>query len=90
MYRPSSACVKCEFGDGIALLDKNTNEYFSLNAVGAAVWTAIETAPNGRIDIDGIVSAVAADFDITESECRSDINGFLDAMQHAKLIEAEA
>jgi hypothetical protein len=79
----SGNVVTTDLGDGLALLDLRTNQYFSLNDVGAFVWQELQT-PKRR---DEIVHAVTAQYEISAAECASDIDVLLQEFRDAALVE---
>jgi hypothetical protein len=79
----SDKVVAAELGEGLALLSLTTNEYFSLNDVGAFVWRALQT-PKPRRDI---VRAVMEVYEVAESACAADIDRLLEDLRHAALAE---
>ncbi|WP_208347734.1 PqqD family protein [Pseudaestuariivita rosea] len=82
-YKISSSAMGCELQDGWAILDMNTNQYFSLNPVGRTVW---QTLTDGA-DFDQICKAVQDDFNVDADTCRNDIKQLLDDLERQKLIE---
>ncbi len=77
----SKDAVACEFGDGIALLDLNSNCYYSLNKVGAIVWNEIQAPAR----FDAVVSAVMDVFDVDSKKCSAEIKVLLDSLADAGL-----
>lgn len=79
----SGNVVTTDLGDGLALLDLRTNQYFSLNEVGAFVWQMIQT-PRRR---EEIVHAVTEKYEVTPEDCSGDIDTLLADFENAALIE---
>lgn len=79
----SDRVVAAELGEGLALLSLTTNEYFSLNDVGAFVWRSLQT-PRPRRDI---VRAVMEVYEVAESACAADVDRLLEELRHAALAE---
>ena len=101
-YRCSATVMACAFGEGIALLDANSNTYFSLDPVGAVVWNAMsrdggsasgvdpsQTDPSS-VALDELCDAVAAEFDVAPETCRPDIVALLGELRTHGLCEAVA
>ena len=82
-YRAFSNCVACDYADGIAVLNLQTNIYYSLDPVGATVWAAL--VPGA--DIATIVAAVTEEFDVTAEVCKPDIESLLSDMAAQNLVE---
>jgi len=79
----SDKVVAADLGEGLALLNLSTNEYFSLNDVGAFVWHELQT-PKPRADI---VRAVMEAYEVAESACAADIDLLLEELRNAALAE---
>ena len=71
----------CGLGEGLALLNLGTNEYFSLNEVGAFIWRVLQT-PRARADI---IRAVMEAFEVAEDACAADIDFLLEELKNAAL-----
>ena len=94
-YRPAAHVMACPFGEGTALLHGGTNTYFSLDPVGATVWSAMtgEAGAGGAPDgvarsLDELCDAVAGEFDVDAATCRPDIEALLQALLAHGLCEA--
>ena len=77
--------VVTELGDGLALLNLKTNEYFSLNEVGAFVWGVLQTPrPRGEI-----VRAVTEKYEVAPEVCAPDVDLLLEDLRNAALAEQQ-
>ena len=85
-YKSNPNCIVCAYGDGIAVLNQHTSDYFSLDPVGAAIWEVFERATGGAT-LDDAVKAVTEKFDVTPQVCRPDVASFLGTLEAANLIE---
>ena len=52
------------------------SSYFSLNAVGTAIWSLLETPTS----LESLVKALSSRFAISEDECRLEVKSFLDKL----------
>lgn len=78
-YIASSACVACDVDQGIAILDLQSNTYFSLDPVGASVWRSIASPAS----LDDLAQGIADEYDVTPDACRGDIADLLaDLLKH--------
>lgn len=77
--------VSCDFGDGLALLDLRSGQYFSLNAVGAFIWSQLAKP----ITVGALLRAMLAHYDATEARCASDLEAWLGKMVRSKLIKTD-
>lgn len=66
------------------LLDLVSEQYFSLDEVGAAVLAAILKEPS----LDAAVEALRNDYEVDADELRADIKDLIVALTDAELIEA--
>lgn len=71
-------------GDETILLDLETGTYFTLNAVGAVVWKALEA----KTGLDAIVDEVLDRFEVDEATARADIDEYLAALVAEGLVSA--
>lgn len=78
----SQDCAACAFGDGIAVLDLKSNQYFTLNPVAAAVWSGIEKGASE----DDLVDRVLADFAVDRATCAQDVADLIDTLARAGLV----
>lgn len=82
-YVTSPACVACDVEQGVAILDLQTNTYFSLDPVGASIWHAM-AAP---VSLDQLAEGIAAEYAVTPETCRGDIADLLDDMMKHGLVQ---
>ena len=82
-YIASRDCVACEVEQGIAILDLQSNTYFSLDPVGASVWQAMGTP----ISLDELAEGIAAEYAVAPETCRGDIADLLDDMMKHGLVQ---
>lgn len=82
-YVASQNCVACDVEQGIAILDLNSNTYFSLDPVGASVWRLIEAPAS----LDRLAEGVAAEYDVSPDDCRADIADLLNDMLKHGLVQ---
>jgi coenzyme PQQ synthesis protein D (PqqD) len=75
--------VSCELAGGAALLDLRSGTYFSVNPVGAHVWSLLR-APVAVSDIHG---ALAARYDVEPAQCYADLIELLQELAEAGLIK---
>jgi hypothetical protein len=75
--------VATELGDGLALLNLRTNEYFSLNDVGAFVWGELQS-PQSR---DALIRAMTEKYDVSADICANDLDLLLEDLRNASLAE---
>ncbi|WP_052341493.1 PqqD family protein [Salinarimonas rosea] len=85
----SPSCVECDFGDGLVVLDLESNTYFRLDAVGTVVWRAL-SEPGETRTLGDLVARVTSTYDVDEARCRSDLSGLLERMAERRLVRLSA
>ena len=75
--------VSCAFGEGLALLDLSSGQYFSLNPVGAFIWSQLSRPTT----VGELRRAMLAHYDAPEARCASDLDAWLGQMARSKLIK---
>lgn len=83
----ASECIVCEYGDGLAILDRKSNNYFSIDAVGISIWKRLNEDPAEGCSMDEIVAAITDEFEVSREVCVSDIRSFLHELERARLVE---
>ena len=85
IYRAISAdtVVSTNLGDGTALLDLRTNQYFSLADVGTVIWRSLQTPRT----LDEIVDEVLAVYEVDRADCAQDVDVLLGELIGADLVE---
>lgn len=85
----SASVAMSEVDGGAALLDLESNTYFSLNRTGAVIWRAIETPAL----LDDVCAAVAERFVISSEKCRPDVAQLVEQLigsRLARVVDAPA
>lgn len=83
VYVATDDILATEVDDERVVLDRETETYYGLNAVGAFLWERLEEPRT----VEELEAATATEFDVTKAECRDDIHEFLIDLQEADLIE---
>ena len=79
--------VACEVGGEAVILHLDDGIYYSLNPVGAHVWTLLQQPRSS----EELVQHVLAEFEVDEQRCRMDIEALLEALRlRALIVSAEA
>lgn len=77
-YQPNEGVMASQVGDEAILLDLGSGIYYSLNAVGAPIWTGLT---GGKCHAE-IVDTLVAEFDVTPAVAARDVESFI-----AQLVE---
>jgi hypothetical protein len=75
--------VSCELASGAALLNLDSGIYYSLNEIGARIWTLVQ-APKS---VDDICHVIEGHYDVTPERCYSDLVTVLAHMAEAGLVK---
>jgi hypothetical protein len=71
--------------DGAVILDLQQGRYYSLNGVGAEIWSQIES---GR-SLPEIETHIKDSFGATDDVVRTDVAAFLDDLLRKKLVDVQ-
>ena len=72
--------------NGVLLLDMEDHFYYSLDRLGAQIWTTIETSPTG-IAFDDILDALETHFDTPRNQLADDLRVRLQQLRALGFIE---
>ncbi len=72
--------------DGSVLINLRSGKVFSLNGVGAKVWSMIESGAS----YDGVLDALSHEYNLPSAELRSDLDGFLKELSRKDLLQLTA
>lgn len=81
-YVCSEDCVSCPTEDGVALLDLQSNTYFSLDPIGAVIWEQLSEPSS----VEHLTAAVLREYDADPDVCRRDISDLLSDLVTHKLV----
>lgn len=79
---PSPSVRESNGPDGAVLLDIQQGICFSLNPVGAKIWTLLKE----RKSMDEIIASLVKDFDVPEEQVRSDVAEFASLLNQKGLL----
>lgn len=85
LFRANEDVVVCDLGEGLALLNLETSTYYSLNAVAAAAWEALQRP----ITHEQLTDNICRKFDVARPTCVGDMNKLLENLSEARLVRAE-
>ncbi|WP_282096364.1 PqqD family protein [Epibacterium ulvae] len=86
-FQAKATVVDADMDGDRALLDLEENTYFTLNPTASTIWAAISEPQPLQV----LVTEVTEKFDVSEEECRSDVEALLQDMVAANLVnEVEA
>lgn len=77
-------CTVREIGEGLVILVPEVTTTHSLEDLGAFIWSRID----GKRDLNGVLAAILAEYDVDEETARGDLLAFVDELVEAKLLLA--
>jgi hypothetical protein len=69
--------------DGSVLINLQSGKVFSLNGVGAKVWTMLEQGAS----FDGVIDALSREYNVPKAELRNDLDGFIEDLAQKDLLQ---
>ena len=75
--------VETEIDGETVVMELETGDFFSLSGSALAIWQLID----GTRDRASLAAAVAAEYQLTESQLAGEIDAFVADLQAAKLVE---
>lgn len=81
-YQAMPDIVDCDIGGERALLELESNTYFTLNMTAAEIWVALSEPKT----VDALVGVVTEKFDVTDATCRNDVETVISQMLAAKIV----
>ena len=78
--------VSTVLDDGAVLLNLATGQYYSLDVVGARMWTLL--TEHGQVEL--AVQTMVAEYEVGEDEVRRDMLRLIEELAEQGLLKAEA
>ena len=75
--------VETEIDGETVVMELETGDFFSLSGSALSIWQLID----GTRDRASLAAAVAAEYQLTESQLASEIDAFVADLKAAKLVE---
>jgi len=75
--------VSCDLGGEAAILNLKNSVYYSLDPVGARVWTLLQKPQS----VNELRDQIVQEFDVTPEKCESDLLTLLDKLMAEGLLE---
>lgn len=82
MYIVPDRVVAAPVPEGVAILNTQTNRYYTLNSVGEFIWRGLCAGQSG----EDIISGLAETYDVGLDRARSDLSSLLSKLEDAGLI----
>ena len=72
--------------DGSVLINLQSGKVFSLNGVGAKIWTMLQSGAS----FDGVLDALSREYNLPSTELRNDLDGFIQELARKDLLKVTA
>ncbi|WP_426267485.1 PqqD family protein [Sphingomonas sp. LHG3443-2] len=82
-YRRTAATMSTEVGDDVVALQADRGFAYGMEQVTASVWKLLEQPR----DLDALVGALTAEYEVDEDECRHEVGALLERMTAEGLVE---
>ena len=82
-FRRTPATMSTEVGDDVVALQAERGFAYGMEDVTASVWKLLEQPR----DLDSLVGALMAEYDVDEGQCRTEVGALLDQMAAEGLVE---
>jgi hypothetical protein len=82
-FRRTTATMSTEVGNDVVALQAERGFAYGMEEVTADVWKLLEQPR----DLDSIVARPSADYEVEESQCRSEVGALLERMTAEGLVE---
>lgn len=83
VYQASTKHLYSEIDSEAVILDVNSGTYFGLNEVSNQIWQWLQNpTPQAKL-----LQLLLAEYDVSESQAETDLEGFLKEMLNSGLIE---
>jgi len=82
-YRASSQVASVGHGDKVVLLDLRSEQYYSLDDVGAKIWHIMAETPSS----EEIATKLAEAYDAPVDIIRQDVDAFVNGLVRDRLVE---
>ncbi len=77
-------CVVREIGEGLVILVPDTSTTHSLEKLGVFVWNQLD----GQRDLAAVLTAIVAEYEVSEDTARDDLLAFVDELTKAGLLQS--
>ena len=63
-------------------MDTKTGDYLGINAVGTHIWNLLA----GSKSVQELVADLTSSFEVTESQCHTEVENFLSDLEKRKMV----
>lgn len=74
-----------QLGQELVLMDSKTGDYLGINGVGTHIWNLLAESKS----IPELVIDLTSSFEVTEVQCKTEVENFLSALENRKMVSIE-
>lgn len=83
--RRADGLLTADIDGELLMMSVEQGRYFNLNSVGSRIWELLATP----MAVDGLVDALTAEYDVTSTEARQEVERFLGALRERGLLATD-
>jgi hypothetical protein len=84
-YNRNNKSISGRLHDELVMMNIEQGKYFSLNPVATRIWDLLENP----LSLEELVQPLLDEYDVDESQCREDVQNYLEEMKKLGLIFSE-
>ncbi len=82
IYKQNPQCPVREIGGGLVIMAPAGETTHALEDLGLFIWNQLD----GKKDLEAVLAAVLAEYDVQETRARDDLERFITQLQDAGLV----
>jgi hypothetical protein len=82
--RPIANLISSPMGDEVVIMNLKDGSYYSLDGVGALVWSQLQEGPRS---IARLCEAVTAEYEVSAEECAQDLLALVADLLAGQIVE---
>jgi len=82
IYKHNPECPVREIGSGLVIMAPAGETTHALEDLGVFIWNQID----GAKDLEGVLAAIVAEYEVDEGTARNDLQGFVAQLEEAGLV----
>lgn len=71
-----------QLGQELVLMDTKTGDYLGVNVVGTHIWNLLQESKS----VPDLVAELTSHFEVTETQCKTEVENFLSALEKRKMV----
>ena len=83
LQRVENKFLVSRLGADSVLMNTDSGDYLGLNEVGTRIWDLLSVPQS----IDELVAALLNEYNVTDEQCRAEVNSFVSRMQEKGMLQ---